>query len=282
MFAVLALLATIAHGSLLTIERPVSESIRGESLVDLFNVVTAVGGTEVAILAALVVATLTSRRCRTFAVVYPSTLVVGALANVGLKELIGRPRPPLPNTGVALASFPSGHTLQATLLLGLLPLAVYLLAGRGWAFRATVVASALGIVAVGLSRIYLGAHWPTDVIGGALVGAGLILAAEWTLCHPRAHANCDCVLAAASRSARLPLHVRLRVVDDRSSLPRVLRPSHQVDLQPTQPDQLADPDAGAGPRHARTSRHSPMRQLCHLISPLRTRHHPSTPMMLTV
>jgi undecaprenyl-diphosphatase len=196
-FAALALLAAISHRWLLTVEGPLAERIRGESLTGLFGAISFIGGTEVAIVAALALALITWRRCQTFALVYPGTLLVGALVNIVLKQLIGRPRPPVPSTGVALASFPSGHTLQATLLLGLLPLAIYLLVGRRWAFRLAVVASAGGIVAVGLSRVYLEAHWPTDIVGGVLVGAGLILVAEWVLRHPRSHGDCDCVLAVA-------------------------------------------------------------------------------------
>jgi undecaprenyl-diphosphatase len=194
-FAVLALLAAVGHDWLLTVEAPLSERIRGDSLTDQFGIITFIGGTEIAIIVAAVLALITWRRCRTFALVYPGTLLVGALVNIGLKDVIGRPRPPVPSTGVALASFPSGHALQATLLLGLLPLAAYLLVGQRWAFRGAVIVSTLGIAAVGLSRVYLGAHWPTDVVGGVLVGAGLILAAEWVLSHPRSHGSCACVLA---------------------------------------------------------------------------------------
>ncbi len=193
-FAVLALLASVAHPWLLTIDGPATDAVRGESLTAAFGIVTFIGGTEIAILAALGLAAATWQRCRRFAIVYPATLIVGAIINIGLKELIGRPRPPNPVTGVALASFPSGHTLQATLLLGLLPPAAYLLTSRAWMFRATALASAAGIVTVGISRVYLGAHWPTDVVGGVLVGVGLIVVAERTMTHPRYHGSCSCVL----------------------------------------------------------------------------------------
>lgn len=197
LFVVLAALATAAHRWLLQFEGPISRWARSESFRIDFATITYLGATELAIGVATVLAALTWRKCRSFALVYPATLVVGLLLNVTLKAMIGRPRPPDPAAGVALASFPSGHTLQATLLLGLMPIAVYLLSGRRWLFRTMVALCSVGIVAVGWSRIHLGAHWPTDVIGGFLVGAALILVAERVLTGRHVDGTCPCRLAAA-------------------------------------------------------------------------------------
>lgn len=91
------------------------------------------------------------------------------------KELIGRARPP-----VALAvppyesspSFPSGHTLNATVIVGMLAYLAILGTTRAWLRWAVVVAAVLFVLAMGLSRVYLGHHWLTDVVAGWLVGVG--------------------------------------------------------------------------------------------------------------
>lgn len=96
----------------------------------------------------------------------------GMLLNVGVKHLVQRERPHFDDPLVTLTtySFPSGHTAGATLLYGFL--AVLLLAhARAAPWRVAIVPVAvLMVLLVGMSRIYLGAHYLTDVLAALVEG----------------------------------------------------------------------------------------------------------------
>ncbi len=98
---------------------------------------------------------------------------LGAVALYALaKPLVHRPRPPLADLiGAASGvSFPSGHATQAIAVWGML--AVIASAGRSPRTRAALLAAAgFVVLLVGASRIYLGAHWLTDVLAGYALGA---------------------------------------------------------------------------------------------------------------
>jgi undecaprenyl-diphosphatase len=134
---------------------------------------TALGGYAVlSILVALVVVyELTSRRYQAAILVLAATLG-GLLVSHLLKGLYDRPRPGLvPHlTQVSTSSFPSGHAmLSAVVYLTLGALLARLV--DGWWAKLYFIAAALGLTGlVGLSRIYLGVHYPTDVLAGWAAG----------------------------------------------------------------------------------------------------------------
>ncbi|MFJ7150215.1 phosphatase PAP2 family protein [Streptomyces sp. NPDC100445] len=102
-----------------------------------------------------------------------ATCAVAAVVQQSVKAAVGRPRPvwPDPVDSAHYAAFPSGHALTATVVCGLL---LWLLHrhGPGRALWRTAVAVALVSVAgVGVTRIWLGVHWPSDVLGGWLLGS---------------------------------------------------------------------------------------------------------------
>jgi undecaprenyl-diphosphatase len=113
----------------------------------------------------------------TLAVILPD------LCNMLIKILVHRPRPTLDNARIFLqftqSSFPSGHVVHYVVFFGFL-LAVMLVKKNISLFWRIFVGafSAFLILSVSISRIYLGAHWATDVMGGYLFGfiyLGIIL-----------------------------------------------------------------------------------------------------------
>ena len=111
------------------------------------------------------------------------TLAVGggSLLNILLKHFFHRQRPVLENPLLTLSSFgfPSGHTMGSTLFYGMLAIFVAQ-SVRTWRWRAfTFWIAALAVTLIGLSRIYLGAHYLTDVLGAIAVGLAW-LAFCWT------------------------------------------------------------------------------------------------------
>lgn len=134
------------------------------------------------------------------AVAAAATIGLAALANSTLKLVVSRARPDgLPPIVVEPGySFPSGHTLSATVAYGV----IAVLVARSSLPRPlrTVALALLGalVVVVGLSRVYLGAHYPTDVAGGWLTGlmwvvlfAGLTARLDARLSAPRAPGPVD-------------------------------------------------------------------------------------------
>lgn len=95
----------------------------------------------------------------------------GMLLNVALKALIQRARPSMHAFSVGHDyGFPSGHTIAATLIAGYLLCEVWRLTPRpAWRLGATVAAMA-AVAVVACSRVYLGAHHPSDVLAAMLAG----------------------------------------------------------------------------------------------------------------
>ncbi|MNI60967.1 phosphatidylglycerophosphatase B [compost metagenome] len=109
-----------------------------------------------------------------------STLLFTALANTATKYFFARVRPEVLSDPLTSYSMPSGHASGSFALF--LTLAV--LAGRGQPPRMRLtwlLVGCLPALAISLSRVYLGAHWPTDVLAGAMLAACVCAASLWLI-----------------------------------------------------------------------------------------------------
>ena len=125
-------------------------------------------------LAALTSLLLLARGLRLEAALFPSALGLVSLAQRLLKAVVDRPRPDDALVRVftdhPTESFPSGHVVFFVVYLGFLAcLARERIKSRIFS-RVVVAVLLLGALLVGASRIWLGAHWPSDVLGGFLLG----------------------------------------------------------------------------------------------------------------
>ena len=146
------------------------------------DVLRAVSGTEVVagISAVLALAAWLTGRRRP-AIALAAGLAVMVLLQFGVKEIVDRPRPPPDlvdlRAGFTSPSFPSGHAMSPTYLYGFLA-AVALAAPvpgrvRGAVFGGVVLFLVLG----GLANVWLGVHWPSDVVGGYLWALAVLVPA---------------------------------------------------------------------------------------------------------
>jgi len=164
----------------------------------VFNAISSLGSAVTLTILALAVGfVLSARREWILLVGWLAAFAGGGLLDVVLKLLIRRPRPP----GAAAFlqhfswSFPSGHAMASLIGYGMLAYVLTLL----WIHRrsaqiAVVLGAALLIVAIGFSRLYLGVHYFSDVVGGYAAGvlwlsaciSGLEVARGWRAGLPSA------------------------------------------------------------------------------------------------
>jgi undecaprenyl-diphosphatase len=165
-------------------------ALRTPVLTSFFYLCTLLANTGTVVFITVVAVVVLSVRRRFAEAILVTVVVAGgqALGTVA-KLLIVRARPlaakaliPLPDS----YAFPSGHSLAAMLLYGVLAfLLVRSLSGIGARLAVSLAASVV-IVLVGVSRVYLGVHWPSDVVAAWLLGgAWLALCAAVYLARDR-------------------------------------------------------------------------------------------------
>lgn len=190
-FVLLGILAAAANHRLLAWDEPVQQLILGidaEWFHDLMAWTTRLGSRWVILVLTVPAALLAKRRCPQLSVLLVAAFFAALGLELLLKALVDRPRPP---GGMGFgASFPSGHVLAAVAFWGLLPPWTYLVTRSRAAWAAAILCVAAILGGVGLSRVALAAHWPSDVVAGYLAGTVFLLAAEWAVRRPWPVLNC--------------------------------------------------------------------------------------------
>ncbi len=170
--------AVTGSGDRTRLDGPVTRAIveqRSDGLTTLFRAVTILGDRPALVSLVLVVGLTLRVRRRSWAPL--AFLAIAQLGSIilynAVKALVARPRPAI---GPVVASatgygFPSAHATQAAAVWGALTvLALRSLADRRARCAVTSAAATL-VVLIGVSRLYLGVHWATDVVGGWALGA---------------------------------------------------------------------------------------------------------------
>jgi undecaprenyl-diphosphatase len=122
-------------------------------------------------------------------------LIAALVININhlLKLAIQRPRP-TPDLMQVLAnesgwSFPSGHTFTAVMLLGMLAYLVATRCRKGILRTLLIIGLLILMLLVGISRVYLGVHWPSDILGACLWGGFFLSLLIY--CFPRVMPTAD-------------------------------------------------------------------------------------------
>ena len=114
---------------------------------------------------------LISKQKRSEAILFSSLFYMGVILNLVLKELFNRPRPTLtPLIHEHFASFPSGHSMNSFIFYFSLVYLFYHFTKNKLLTSCFMILATFIVCAVGISRIYLGVHFPTDVLGGYIAG----------------------------------------------------------------------------------------------------------------
>lgn len=181
-FAKLA--SEVAEGDTLALDKWLLEGLRSPTdlavpggpawLLKAMIDITALGGVTVLTLITLLAAGyLVAARKRATAAFLVAAIAGGAIVSTLLKLFFARPRPELVAHLVSVdsASFPSGHAMNSAITFLTIG-ALLARAEKDRAVRIYLMSAAIGLtLIIGCSRVYLGVHWPSDVIAGWTVGA---------------------------------------------------------------------------------------------------------------
>lgn len=179
LFVILGYIVKFYPNMLIGFDQPIQTAIRGDlpaSLTFLFRTITHLIDIPVIITWVLIVAFIFYRKqWKLESYLMLGNLTLAGILIVSLKHLYQRPRPEILHLVEEKGfSFPSGHSLAVTLLIG----SLIIIVGQRVKDRTVklILQILLGIylVSVIISRVYLGVHYPSDVIASLCVGLGVL------------------------------------------------------------------------------------------------------------
>jgi membrane-associated phospholipid phosphatase len=183
MFAGLALL--IGRHRLAAFDRRAADAIQSlgsHTATTVMKAFTTAGsGLSVTMIALLIVLGLLAIGYRRELIFFAGVIAGSSLLNLLLKQIFHRARPDIHRIVAAAGySFPSGHSMGAFTLYGLSVYFLWKHLPRAWMRVIVAAIGSIMILMIGISRIYLGVHYPSDVIGGYLIsGAWLAASIGW-------------------------------------------------------------------------------------------------------
>ncbi|ASS65842.2 MULTISPECIES: phosphatase PAP2 family protein [unclassified Paenibacillus] len=179
LFAAWALLIGRHHAAVF--DERVADAVQGIASHPLTAVMkgftTAGSGPWVAGIMLVIAAALLLLGYRRELIFFAGVIVGSSLLNLLLKLVFRRARPDVHRIiDAAGYSFPSGHSMAAFTLYGITVYFLWKHLARFWMKAAAVSAGIAMILMIGISRIYLGVHYPSDVLGGYLISAAWLTA----------------------------------------------------------------------------------------------------------
>lgn len=148
-------------------------SFRTPVLTDILQVITDIGDFYGYIIAFAIFAVFIFTKFRSWKIILQllSVTLLASLSNLALKRVINRARPDAEHLVVVeTLSYPSGHSMSAMAFYGFLIYLCFRIKMPKWLRVCLCMLFALLILTIGISRIYLGVHFPSDVLGGFTAG----------------------------------------------------------------------------------------------------------------